>query len=228
MNRNEQYFLSLNQIVEYSTATDKGRERIISQQIEPDPFRIPWYQSAKGSIKRFFNNELDSNIIENTISDIKLKKPEKDWQKTNNRVSTEALEVFKELKIPKVFREESYSIAKVELNSVNIEGVRLIISPEVIFKYSSNGENYLGAIKLHISKNKQFDFHKANIAAVLVNEFLSQFGETENAIVLPGNCFSLDVFGSRFAPAPDNQELLLEEIKSLCLDLKDRWNKAAA
>ncbi|MBX9782775.1 MAG: hypothetical protein K2X48_05690 [Chitinophagaceae bacterium] len=53
------YFISTNQLAEYSQATEASKKRIIKQQKVPNKLLIPWYQKAKGAIKKFFSNTSD-------------------------------------------------------------------------------------------------------------------------------------------------------------------------
>lgn len=45
------FTISLNQFIEASKATDKGKTRIVKQQIVVNKFLTPWYQLAKNRIK---------------------------------------------------------------------------------------------------------------------------------------------------------------------------------
>lgn len=46
------YQISLNPFAEYLEATESRRRKILEEQLEPDPVRIPYYQLAKARIKK--------------------------------------------------------------------------------------------------------------------------------------------------------------------------------
>lgn len=218
--------ISLNQLAEFSGATEKRKQRIVKQQVNPNPFLIPWYQLTKAKIKKSI--ELKGNLepIYQGIETLLGRKPENKRQLIDRRVSIEALERFIKMKLPEVLYEMNYSLVKPKINSVKISDVNVIVAPEITIKGELNGETIIGGIKLHVSKNKPFDYTKSLYVATTIYKYLKENVAKEDEVVHPGLCFSLDIFGNRIVPAPDEPESVLTELEKYCEEIKKIWPAA--
>jgi len=226
--RMSEYQISLNQMADLRNATDKGRRRIIRQQLSPDIFRIPWYQKTKACIKKSIKLKGDLTPVYKGIQELNQKKPKNARQEIDKRVSLEALEHFINLNLPPILYKIEYSGINPETKSTIISDVEVIIAPEVIIKGELNGNSVLGAVKIHISKNKPFDLQQARTITAGIVTYLENEVAEDKSEVLPELCFCLDVFSDRMISAKDNDDKIYKELHEICELVKELWNEAAA
>ncbi len=220
------YLISLNQFVDFSQATENGKKRIIAQQLRPDKLKITWYQTPKARVKKYFELHGDLNPIKDGISTLMKKVPKNKKDEDNRRTSIEALERFVEMKLPSIFNQVNYSVVKPTNKSVAISEVEVKVAPEIIIKGNLEGKVVLGAIKIHISKNKPFDYNRAQVVASIIFKYLKNVIAVDDEIVLPELCFCLDIFAGRIVSAPENLDVIDVEIVNICNDIKRIYNAA--
>jgi hypothetical protein len=220
------YNLSINQLVEFNTATDAGKRRIIRQQLNPDKFRVQWYQMAKACIRRCIQQQCDPKPIYEGLREITAKVATTKRQQSDKAVSIEALERFLDLKLPAELSSMTYSIIKPVEKTVEIADVEIIVAPEIVLRGQLNGRKVVGGIKIHICKGNPFDREKSLQVAAVIYEFLRTKVVKPDEIVLPELCFSLDIFGDRIVRAPKNIGRAIHMIDQICSDVKLYWDAA--
>jgi hypothetical protein len=218
-----QYHISVNQFAEFSKATPARKASIVKQQIEINKFLIPWYQLAKGRIKKYFYDTRDIAPILSGIETLKTKQITKKRQILDRKVSIEALERVVKLQIPELLKSINYTIVKSEEKSVYVEEVSINVSPEIIIKAELNGKICYGGLKIHVSKGKLFDQTQSSYVSLLLKKFIEKHVAGEEEVVIPELCFCLDVFSDRLTPAPVDQLPYSEDIKAFCKELKKIW-----
>lgn len=216
--------ISINQLAEFSTGTTATKRRIVNQQIKVDKRLVPWYQQAKSSIRIYLRNVSTYTAIDTGIEILRRKQPQTDRQKIDQKVSIEALEKIRSLKIPKILLAMDYEFIKPGVKTLTIEGVDIIIAPDAVIKANFKGKTVYGAVKIHISKGKPFDQSQAQCVATLLHKYLSTVVANKNEIVLPELCFCLDVFSDRVVGAAEKQGRVINEIKDYCLEVKRIWS----
>lgn len=222
-----EYFISINQFVDFSKGTDSKKRRIIKQQKNPNPLLISLYQTPRASIKRSLANNGDSKPIIEGLERLKSKIPVKPRQVMNKTVSIEAIKRYMNIKIPSILRNHKIDIIKKpKIKSIFIEGVEILISPDVIFTMEYNNRKYVGGVKIHISKHNIFKKEDSVKVAVLIERYLNIISSDYNAEVLPELCFSLDVFDGRMISSPEEKTLILSEIKDIAREIKTLWKVA--
>lgn len=217
------YQISANQLAQFATATKAAKKRILKQQIIPNPFLIPWYQKAKGGIKKYLSNVADKTPLEDAITFLKKRIPENDRQKIDIRVSIEALEVMKKIRLPKILSEIKYEVLLNKKKSITINNVDIKLAPELIIKGKYKGEDVYGAIKIHICKGAPFDLNQSRYVSTLIYRYLKKEYNQSGERILPELCISLDVFGERVVSAPATQFKDLIVIKKICEEVKELW-----
>ena len=224
--RNE-ILISVNQFADFSKATESKKRRIIKQQKEPNKFMVSWYQLPKARIKKSIENNCDLMPILNGIEELKERTPKNSRQVLDRAVSLEALNRYVSFKLPDLLKTVPYEIVKtVECKSIYIKGVEIIISPDVIFRLKANGKVYLGAVKVHISKNNVFDNMQSRYVSSLINKYLKDIVAKDEEEVLDELCLSIDVFGEKVISVPKNLYKSLSEIEVICEEVKSFWNVA--
>jgi len=218
-----QYHISVNQFAEFSKATPARKATIVKQQIEVNKFLIPWYQLAKGRIKKYFYNTKDIEPILSGIETLKTKQITKKRQILDRKVSIEALERVVKLQIPDLLKSIHYNIVKSEEKSIYVEDVLINISPEIIIRAELNGKVCYGGLKIHVAKGKLFDQVQSSYVSLLLKKYIEKHVAGEDEMVIPELCFCLDVFSDRLTPAPFEQSMYNEDIKAFCNELKRIW-----
>ncbi|WP_055436035.1 hypothetical protein [Lacinutrix algicola] len=211
------YVISINQLAAFSKATESGKKRIIKQQKQPNKFLVSWYQLSKARIKKSIANNCDLEPVFKGIEELKLRRPEKPRQISDKQVSLEALRRFVNIKLPKLLKDIPHDlIKKVPSKSIKISGVEIIISPDVIYKLKINGKVYIGAVKIHISKNNIFDNQQSRCISGLIYKYLKEVVALEGEEVLEELCLSIDVFGDKAISTPYNLPKVLNDIELIC------------
>jgi hypothetical protein len=224
---NKKFIISINQLADFSSATNAKKRSIIRQQKEPNKFLVAWYQLPKSRIKKSIENNCDLDPILKGIEELKLRKPEKPRQVLDRQVSIEALSRFINLKLPSMLRNRAYEIIKkVDSKSILLYDGEIIISPDVIFRIRINGKTFLGGVKVHISKNNVFDYIQSKYISSLIYKYLEEVVAKPGEEVLEDLCLSIDIFGERVISAPKNISKSLAEIELLCGEIKTYWDAA--
>lgn len=217
------YYISINQFAEFSSATEASKKRIIKQQKIPNKLLIPWYQRAKGAIRKFFSDVKDYTPIDNAIKILEEKVPTNDRQKADKIASIQALELIKKLSLPKTLSVMNYELITADDKSLLINDVDIKVAPEIIIRAKYKNEVVYGAIKIHISKGKPFNHNQALYVSTLLHQFLVKKLAKRGERILPELCLCLDVFSERLVPAPPNIVKEMTEIKAVCNEVKMLW-----
>ncbi len=226
MAENIQAHISINQFAEFSTATKAGKARIVKQQIKVDKRLIIWYQGAKGSIKRYLKDVNDLAPLQEEITRQQNKTVDTKHQRNDREVSILALQRMIEMNLSRLLGKVKYEVVKSEIKSININGVKITISPEVIIKVVIDGKVMYGGVKIHIGKTKPFNLEQCSYVAILLHDFLLTI-KNEGQEVLPQFCLCIDVFGNRIVSAKEIHHEESRKINVLCHEIIDLWDKAA-
>jgi hypothetical protein len=217
------FTISLNQFVEASKATDKGKIRIVQQQLDINKFLIPWYQLAKNRIKLFFKNVYKDDVLKLAIIDLKSKTPKNDKDKRNIIVSQEAIHHVIGMRFEKIL-EPGYEVVTPVDKHIEIKDIVINVNPDVIFKYTKSDEVRIGALKFHVSKSKPFGLDQSKQIANITRMYLEQKVASSGEIVDESICFAYDVFAQRLISADRNVVLSVNEAKALCDELAKIYN----
>jgi hypothetical protein len=220
--------ISINQYADFIKASDAKRLRIIRQQKKPNVFKIAYYQLAKARIRKTLTDNGSLIHINDALKNLSARVPKSKRQSSDKAVSIEALEKFLILKIPKILKDEKIEfLSPKNFNSaIDVYGISIIISPEIIFKTIVNGKEVLGGIKLHVSKSNSFDSEQQQIIASGICNYLEINVAKENQIVLPEFCISLDIFGNGFISNSTAKKNLISSYKKECKEILKIWDAA--
>lgn len=222
-----EYKISINQLADFSTATESRKKSILKQQKKPNPFLIPWYQLAKSKMKKSIVAKGDLEPIDLGIEELNSRKPKSNRQVIDRQVSIEALRLFKEVRLPQMLKDFPYEIVKKgKIKSIYINGVEVIISPDVIYRVRINGQKFLGGVKLHVAKGNIFDNKQLRYISTLIYQYLNEIIAEDDEEVLKELCLSFDIFGQRVISAPRNIHKCLYDIREYCDEIKTLWSVA--
>lgn len=221
--------ISINQFVEFGKKkSKKSKLTLIKNQKFPKNFLSFWYKTAFACIRRCLLENGSLVPIYRGIELLKIRAADTETKQRNNTVSIEALERFLNINLPKFLSTDKVEKFKVEQKWVEIDGVKLFLSPELIFKVKrSNGDSVIGAFKIHICKqeNKFFDFQMAEMVATQLHNYLVKTID-EKETVDPKLCFSIDVFGKRIVSASTDTNRYDEEIHLISKEISELWDIA--
>jgi hypothetical protein len=219
-----QYQISSNQMAEFGSSKEKGKIRIIKQQLNPDAFRIPWYQLTKARIKKSIENKGSRTPILEAINILQARKPSTQRQISDKDVSIKALNKFLELELPEILNKTDYTIHRSKKKHTELFGVEVIVAPDVIFKANVDGKIVYGGMKVHISKSKPFDLQQSRIVASTIASFLKNEIANKDDIVLHEFCFCLDIFSGRSVSAKKDDQIVIDQVHQICDEIKQVWN----
>ncbi|QBZ97338.1 hypothetical protein GS03_00826 [Flavobacterium sangjuense] len=78
-------------------------------------------------------------------------------------------------------------------------------------------------MKIHIAKGNIFDRDQAKYVSTCLYQYLDLVYDDTGIIVLPELCLSVDVFAESFFTAPTKIEKTLEDIETMCIEIKRIW-----
>lgn len=220
------YKISVNQLASFSSGTPGSKLRIIRNQKIKSPsfFALIWYRMAKARITKSLKNNGDLEPILQGMAELKGRALTKPQQIANRNVSIEAMQRYLELQIPKLLTEQPYEVLpKPDIRSVYINGVEVLVSPEVILKFELNGTAYFGGAKIHIAKGDKFNKKQQRLVATAIHHYLESEIAGEDGVVLPQLCLSVDVFGEGIISAPEDYERYFMDLDIICEEIKKLW-----
>ena len=223
------YKISINQLVDFSKGTESKKKRIIRDQKSPDKFKISLYQTPRASIKKCLSNNGDRTYIIDGLERLKnrIPDPAKPRQLQNKVSSIKAMKCFLNTEIPNILKNHEINIIKKpKTKTIFINGVEILVSPDVIFTMKYENKIYIGGIKIHLSKGNIFEPNESKFVAAIVQKYLESISDDYNAEVLQELCLSLDVFDQRIVSAPLQIDKYLDKIYFVCEEVKKFWNVA--
>lgn len=219
------YHISTNQLAEFYRATEKGKSRIIQQQVNPNKIRISWYQLAKSAIKRYLKNTSDIAPLQEAIKMLHNRTGLNKRQLIDRNVSIESLQRLIKLNIHKKFRNYHYEVIKPAVKETVIDGVQVHITPDLIFKTTISDQIVVGGVRVHISKDNPFDSHQCLLSSTLLVSLIEENYLGPEDVVSPALCYTIDVFSERIVSAQDDYSSELTAIKRICEEIKTLWPK---
>jgi hypothetical protein len=135
-----------------------------------------------------------------------------------------ALEHFKDMIQPQKILMEQFEEVLTTFKHLNLYGVNIKISPNLIFRFTSNGKKEIGAYKIHTSKSKPFSNSQSKVVATLLYQFLSEHVAEEDEYVNPELCFCLDIFAGTTINSGSRISVDMRNIKKICTELPKKWD----
>lgn len=222
-----EYKISINPLIIFFKGTESKKRRIIKDSKTPPILKVGWYQTPRACIKKSLSKNGDYEPIILGLEKLKNKVVEKPQQISNKFVSLEAMKRFLNMEIPEILKNHNIDILKKRtIKSTFINGVEVLVSPDIVFTMDYNGEKYIGGVKIHLSKGNIFDLQESKMVATVLHKHISEIAPKYNAIPLTDICFSLDVFGERIVSASKKPDKILLQIGEICNEVKQFWNVA--
>jgi hypothetical protein len=219
-----EYKISINQLATFSKVSEARKRTIVKQQKNPPAILVGRYAMAKARIKKAIGSGGNIIPVLQGIEELKQRNPDTPWKKNDKTVSIDAMERYIKMTLPSILKEHKYEIvAKQKVRSFFVSSVEILVSPDLIIKVLIDGNWFLGGLKLHVSKSELFDREQSKYVSTCIYQYLDLVFEDDEIIVLPELCFSVDVFADSIISAPKKIEKTLEEIETMCLEIKKIW-----
>lgn len=211
--------ISINPLAEYLEATAKRKRKILEEQQNPDPVRIPYYQLARARIKQSIESSGSLKPVNAGIKELNKRKPLKDWQKSDKINSIKALELFSGMLLPQLILENKLELISVKQKHITFNGVRVKVSPNIVFRIVVDGVKHIGACKIHLSKGKIFSTKQSKLVAAVLELYLSNCVAEEDEYVNPVLCFCLDPFAGTTINSNNKVNFDMQVVKEMCQDI---------
>jgi hypothetical protein len=219
--------ISINQLADFSKSSDAKKRNIVKQQKNPNTFKIAYYQLAKARIKKAMSNKGDIEPILKGIEELKNRTLTKKRQINDRVVSLDAMQRFISLQIPDLLKDLEYKVIKnTNSKSITINGVEVIVSPDIIIQAEIDGKQYLGGIKIHIAKENKFDKEQQSYVASTIQKYLEKVVAKNDGVIMPELCLSIDIFGEGIVSAPKNIDSKIKDLEIICDEIKKMWYAA--
>lgn len=215
-------YISINKLGEYMQASPARRQAIVKQMKEDKDWSKAYYQAIYSVIPKYIRNGYDSSILENSITDIKKRVVNSDWEKRDRDNSIIALEALIDTEFPDL---SDYEFVKdlPKLDKIIVGGVIVGIKPDIYLrnKYSKK----IGALKTHVQKTEanQLNENSRQYVATLIKQafFLEDYKQKD---VDSNACISIDVFAKSFSVAPSSYVKRVKDLEASCKEISLWWD----
>ncbi|UAM96935.1 hypothetical protein K8354_11440 [Polaribacter litorisediminis] len=221
------YKISINPLVDFSKGTDAKKRRIVKDSKNPPVLRVGWYQTPRACIKKSLSENGNNQPIIQGLEKLKNRIVSKPQQINNKLSSLEAMRKFLNVEIPEILKNHDLTLIKKRtIKSTFINGVEVLVSPDIVFTIDYKGEKYIGGVKIHLSKGSIFDLNESKMVATILHKHITEIASKYNAKPLTDICFSIDVFGETIVSASKKPEKILSKMYKICDEVKHFWNVA--
>lgn len=218
--------ISANKLGEYIVEKPHRQQQIVKDQKYQKGFIIKRYNKARSVIIDFFTRKIDKDDLLFEIKELitaEYSKNASSFQKQDNRLSIEALEVFANSELGmKDLEHFENSRTKRGLNNLLIEGVEVSVQPDILIRGKIRNKDFVGAIKFHISKSHPLATEAGEYVATLIHEYLEK--EYPQFKVKLEFCISIDVFTGEYFIAPRSYKRMKKNITAACKAIKLLWS----
>ncbi len=211
--------ISINPLAEYVGASERRKRAILRQQKYPSDFIVARYRTARAAFSNYFKDGYDQNILIRAIERLQGKKPTSDWSRNDTVNSIEALRRFLSIEIP--FKSLKCRFSKPDIKEYNINGVSVIVAPDLLLEWEVEGQKYVGAIKFYIKK-KDLTLQQGRLSASLLADFMRRTN-SEETTVSKRHCVCVDVMNQRIFAAPGNIIEDMNSISDACYEINTLW-----
>lgn len=211
--------ISINPLAEYVGASERRKRAILRQQKYPSDFIVARYRTARAAFSNYFKDGYDQNVLIRAIERLQGKKPTSDWSRNDTVNSIEALRRFLSLEIP--FKSLKCRFSKSDIKAYSINGVSVVVSPDLLLEWEVEGQKHVGAIKFYIKK-KDLTLQQGRLSASLLADFM-QHTHSEETTVSKRHCVCVDVMNQRIFAAPTDIREEMSLVSDACHEIVMLW-----
>ena len=215
--------ITVNKLGEYLVASSTRQRKILETIKYPKDEGGQWgfvHSDAREALKRYFVSGFDdSHIVEciNKLKDSIGTDSEKNYYQSSILLLEKALDSRSEEL--KSFEFELYSPKKEYLN---IEGVSVSVYPDLLVKSHNRGKDYVGALKIHLTKNSELNQESGKFIATILHKYTTEFFLTDLHIKTDLH-ISYDVISDNIIKCPLSVKNRWKEIEAGCKNIAAIW-----
>ena len=219
--------ISLHPLTEFVYATSSKKKRIIREQKNANLFTAPLYRTVKTVLPKFFSENFDKKILTDAIERLQKGDQSTVWKKNNVENSILALRHFIDMNFPKEFKKiRCQFITKLACKECFLSGMVVRVAPDVVFKWTANGQKFIGGIRFHIGKTKPLANNIARLRASMLSYYLQEMVAENDEIVNNEFCFCVDIIHENIVAAPKDISLDMVLLNRACREIIDLWDAA--
>lgn len=211
--------ISINPLVEYISASDRRKRSIVRQQKNPSDFIIARYRMARSAFANYFKKEYDESVLVSAIERLQNRVQTSDWTRNDTVNSIEALRHFLAIEFP--FKSLKCRFVKPDIKTYSINGVAIIVAPDLLLEWEVDGKRRTGAIKFYIKK-KNLTYQQGRLNASLLADFMNYI-YPRGTIVSKQHCICVDVMNQRVFSAPANIDDDMNLVADACQEINMLW-----
>lgn len=211
--------ISINPLVEYVGASERRKHSIVRQQKNPSDFIIARYRTARSAFANYFKNGYDKGVLVNAIERLQHREQKSDWTRNDTANSIEALRQFLSIEFP--FSSLKCRFVKPDIKAYIINGVEVIIAPDLLLEWEVDGQKYAGAIKFYIKK-KSLTLQQGRMNASIIADFLRRTSP-KGVVISAQHCICVDVMNQRVFPAPGDISEDMTLVSDACHEIYTLW-----
>lgn len=216
--------MSVNKLGEFLVASPSRQRKIVEQLKYPkeNQFAIMGYKDARIAIREYFINDFEESIILACVEKLEKKSPNTDFKKILLKSEIESLELI--LESENINQDLIYLPYTGDNPKLNISGVEVSVNPDLIVKNTMRGNEYIGGLKIHLSKNYKFGEEGSKYIATILYHYVENFVDLKGCKVRNSVNLSYDVFTDMFVICPNSVKKRWGDINAACLTIVAIWN----
>lgn len=225
MNEKSTPKISVNKLGEFLTANHHRQRKILESFKYPNDnrFTYTYYSDARRAIIAYFQSKFNHDILEKCIGFLHGKEKSNDFQEIEISSSIEALELV--LNTDSIDESFEYSLYDNINNTLIIEGVEIIVNPEILIrKPNSKGESKFGIGKIHISKNTELSMETSKYIAAILYLYAEKNIQYENETLDNKLCLSYDIFRDNIISCPNGVKRITNDVVAGCKNINAIWD----
>jgi hypothetical protein len=189
--------------------------------------KITWCANARKKIIEYLAGGcVDESILDNEIERLSLmieNLEENDEKKRESRIKKIQVEIDAINSFKNVPLETSgflFSRPPKKPKYLDYSGVHVSVRPEVVV--STRRSEYIGCIKLYLTKNVRLKDQDADFLCAVLNHYTDRYLSADHS-GNPKACMVIDVFGQKIFTASKNVPLHAGKIRKSCEEIREIW-----
>lgn len=216
--------LSVNKLGEYMTAKAGRQNKILFDAKYPEDYVVAFYKEASEAIaKSIVDGINDTSALERTVERIQVRRPNSTLESRQIKGNVDAIETFIDIRHDTNLGGFTARLGSHSAPHLVVGGVNLSVRPEVtLHRKKRNGEELVGAIKLHFPKTFPLSSVAGEYIATCVQlycrDHLDELGTPSHE-----HCFVIDMAGARVHPGVKAIKARTRDVEDYCRQIAAIW-----
>jgi hypothetical protein len=216
--------LSVNKLGEYMTAKAGRQNKILYDAKYPEDYVVAFYRDAVEAISKSIVDGLeDASQLERAIARLQAKRPNTVFESRQIKGNVDAIETFIDMMGSIDLGGFTARLGSHTAPHLVVNGVNVSVRPEVtLHRQKRNGEQLVGAIKLHFPKSFPLSEVAGEYIAACVQLFcrdhLAEQGASSHE-----HCFVIDMAGAKVHPGVKAIKARTRDVEDYCRQIAAIW-----